>query len=65
MRAICAVEVVEDGERVGALDPRVVGDLVVGEEGRVDDGAAGEDVADHRGDLQVALDTVAQARTSA
>ena len=39
-----------------ALDPRVVGDLVVGEEGRVDDGAPGQHVADHGGDLQVALD---------
>ena len=39
-----------------ALDARVVGDLVVGEEGRVDDGPAGDHVADDGGDLQVALD---------
>ena len=39
-----------------ALDPRVVGDLVVGEEGRVDDRAAGEHVADDGRDLEVALD---------
>ena len=38
-----------------ALDAGVVGDLVVGEEGRVDDRAPGEDVADHRRHLEVAL----------
>ena len=51
-----AVDLAQDGERVVALDARVVRDLVVGEERRVDDGAPGHHVADHRGDLQVALD---------
>ena len=51
-----AIEVAEDRERVVALDPGVVGDLVVGEEGRVDDGPAGEEVADHGRHLEVALD---------
>ena len=45
-----------DGQRVDALDPGVVGDLVVGEEGRVADRPARVEVADHRGDLEVALD---------
>ena len=51
-----AVEVAQHGEGVVAFDPGVVGDLVVGEEGRVDERAAGEDVADDAGDLEVALD---------
>ena len=51
-----AIEVAQHGERVVPLDAGVVGDLVVGEEGRVDRRAAGEHVADDRGDLQVALD---------
>ena len=51
-----AVEVAEDGEGVVAFDPRVVGDLVVGEERRVDHRPPGEDVADHGCDLEVALD---------
>ena len=43
-------------ERVGSLDARMVCDLVVGEERRVDDRPAGEHVADDRRDLKVALD---------
>ena len=51
-----AIEVAEHGEAVLALDPGVVRHLVVGEKGRVDRRPPGEDVADHGGDLQVALD---------
>ena len=43
-------------ERVGALDARVVRDLVVGEERRVDDRPAGEHVGGDGGDLQVELE---------
>ena len=50
-----AVDLTQHGQRVVALDPRVVRDLVVGEEGRVDDGPPGHHVADDGGDLQVAL----------
>jgi hypothetical protein len=37
-----AVDLTQHGQGVVALDPRVVGDLVVGEEGRVDDRPPGE-----------------------
>ena len=50
-----AIEIAEHGEAVLAFDPGVVRHLVVGEKGRVDRRPSGEDVADHRGDLQVAL----------
>ena len=46
----------QDRERVGLLDPGVVGDLVVADEGRVDDGDALDDVAHQAGDVQVAHD---------
>ena len=41
------VELAQGLERVGALEARVVGDLVVGGEGRVDRGAAGHHVGQH------------------
>ena len=50
------VEVPEHGERIRALDARVVGDLVVARERRVHHGAPGVDVADDGGHGQVALD---------
>jgi hypothetical protein len=50
-----AVDLAQDGQRVVALDPRMVSHLVVGQEGRVDHGPPGHHVAHDGGDLQVAL----------
>jgi hypothetical protein len=50
------VDLAQDRERVGTLDPRVVRDLVVGQERRVDHRAPGEHVGGDRRDLQVELD---------
>ena len=43
-------------ECIGLLDPRVVGDLVVADEGRVDHRNALDDVAEQRGHVEVAHD---------
>ncbi len=50
------VELAEDLQRLRALDARVMRDLVVTGERRVEDGAPGEDVPDDGRDLQIALD---------
>ena len=56
MRDKLAVESAQNGERVDPLDARVVRDLVVGQERRVSDRPPRVEVADHGGDLEVALD---------
>ena len=60
-----AVEPAQHGEGVNTLDARVMGDLVIGQEGRVPHGSSGVEITDDRCDLQVTLDDGAQARTSA
>ena len=50
------IELVERLQRVGPLEPRVVGDLVVARERRVDGGPPAHDVRDHGLDDQVAHD---------
>ena len=50
------VELAQRLERVGALEPRVVGDLVVARERRVDRGAAAHHVGEHAEDDEVAHD---------
>jgi hypothetical protein len=50
-----AIDLAQYGQGVVALDARMVSHLVVGQEGRVDDGPARHHVADDGGDLQVAL----------
>jgi hypothetical protein len=50
------VDPAQHGQGVRALDARVMGHLVVGQERRVDDGAAGQDVRRDRRDLEVELD---------
>ena len=49
-----AVVLAQHGERVRLPDPRVVGDLVVADEGGVADGHALHDVAREHRDVQVA-----------
>src|SRR5512139_655376 len=50
---LCVV-LLEDRERVGLLYPGMVGDFVVADEGRVDDGDALDDVAEQGGDVEIA-----------
>ena len=56
------VELAERLERVGALEARVVGDLVVAREGRVDRRAPAHHVGEHAEDDQVADTTHSVAR---
>ncbi len=50
-----AVHLAQHRQRVGPLDPGMVSDLVIGEEGRVDGRPPGQHVADDGRDLQVEL----------
>ena len=66
MRADLAVDAAQHRERVGALEARVVGDLVVGQERRVDDRAARRTTSPITASTwRSRWTTVAQARTSA